>query len=120
MTGELGTHKELYKKHKKLLSFITRTVIASQEVTRSDVKAKYIIKKLFEAYYSNPQQLPDYILNRFFDRKGRDYTRFAIEDDRKVITQDEFFVRLICDHIGCMTDQFAAREYKKLFEPEYY
>ena len=36
------------------------------------------------------------------------------------LKNDSEFVRLICDHIGSMTDQYAAREYRKLYEPEYF
>ncbi|MEA4821614.1 MAG: dNTP triphosphohydrolase, partial [Erysipelotrichales bacterium] len=36
----------------------TRT-ISSYDIQRMDAKGQYIIRKLFEAFYNNPQQLPD-------------------------------------------------------------
>lgn len=108
------------KLHKELSSLITKLVIASQQVTQSDLKAEYIIKRLFKAYFNHPQQLPDYILKRFFVKKGKEFNRLNIADNVEVLKNDSEFVRLICDHIGSMTDQYASREYKKLYEPEYY
>lgn len=108
------------KLHKELSSLITKLVIASQQVTQSDLKAEYIIKRLFKGYFNHPQQLPDYILNRYFIKKGKEFNRFNIEDNIEQLKKDSEFVRLICDHIGSMTDQYASREYKKLYEPEYY
>ncbi|BES63670.1 deoxyguanosinetriphosphate triphosphohydrolase [Gottschalkiaceae bacterium SANA] len=106
--------------HKNLSNLITQLVIASQEVTKSDLKAEFIIKKLFDGYYNHPQQLPDYILNRYYKKKGKSVDRLKIEDNIHELKKDPEFIRLICDHIGSMTDQYAAREYKKLYEPEYY
>lgn len=44
--------------------------------------------------------------------------RISLDD--KELQEDPFFVRLICDHIAGMTDQFAAREYMRLYQPEFY
>ncbi|MDR7856644.1 dGTP triphosphohydrolase [Tissierella sp.] len=112
--------KETEELHKELSNLITKLVIASQQVTQSDLKAEYIIKRLFKAYFNHPQQLPDYILNRYFIKKGKEFNRFNIADNIGDLKSDSEFVRLICDHIGSMTDQYASREYKKLYEPEYY
>ena len=35
------------------------------------------------------------------------------------LKEDPNFIRTICDHIAGMTDQFAAREYNRLYVPEY-
>ncbi len=112
--------EDISKMHEELSFLITRLVIASQEVTQSDLKAEYIIKRLFTGYFNHPQQLPDYILNRYYSKKGKVFSRLNIEDNINELKNDMEFVRLICDHIGSMTDQYASREYKKLFEPDYY
>lgn len=106
--------------HAELSEFITKLVVASQQVSQSDSKAEYIISKLFKAYYIHPQQLPDNILNRYFVKKGVEVNRNKIEDIVFELQNDPEFIRLICDHISSMTDQYAAREYIKLYEPEYY
>lgn len=109
------------KMHKDLTELITRFVISSQLVTQSDAKAEYIIKKLFKAYYVHPQQLPDQILIRYFKNAGRgeELNRLIIDELTYQLQSDGDFIRAICDHIASMTDQYAAREYKKLYEPDY-
>jgi deoxyguanosinetriphosphate triphosphohydrolase, putative len=104
----------------KLSNQITKLVLMSQKISQTDSKAEYIIKQLFKAYYTHPQQLPDYILLRYYRKNGKDFDRINIEKDTPVLRQDIKFYRLICDHIASMTDQYAAREYKKLYEPEYF
>lgn len=106
--------------HKNLSNLITRLVIASQSVSQADSKAEYIITRIFRAYYIRPQQLPDYILKRYFDKNGLEFNRLYIEDNLVKLQNDLDFIRLICDHIASMTDQYASREYIKLYEPEYY
>lgn len=106
--------------HKELSNLITDNVIASQSVTQTDLKAELIIKRLFKGYYNHPQQLPDYILERYYSSNDKVFSRIEIENQKELLQDDAEFIRLICDHIGCMTDQYASREYKKLFEPEYY
>lgn len=105
---------------KKLSKLITKLVIASQEVTQSDRKSEYIIKKLFKAYYQYPQQLPDYILLRYYSRTGLPYDRIKVASEKSNLQKDANFIRLICDHIASMTDQYASREYRKLYEPEFF
>lgn len=116
-SGEDGNVKEM---HDKLSKIISTLVVASQQVSQSDAKAEYIISRLFKAYFIHPQQLPDYILERYFSKSGRSLNRLKIIDIIKELQTDPEFIRLICDHISCMTDQYAAREYIKLYEPEYF
>ncbi len=112
--------KEVSKLHEELSTLITRLVIASQKVSQADSKAEYLITRMFQAYYIRPQQLPDYILQRYFEKNGFEFDRLYIEDNIKSLQNDSDFIRLISDHIASMTDQYAAREYIKLYEPEYY
>jgi hypothetical protein len=44
---------------KNLEKFLKTTILKSEIVEKNDGKASYIIKKLFEAYLTNPHQLPD-------------------------------------------------------------
>ena len=54
------------KKIKEFQDEISKAVINTHVVQRSDSKGKYIIKNLFEAYYTNPQQLPDSALKNLY------------------------------------------------------
>lgn len=111
---------EIKNLQSELSKLITRIVISSQEVTQADNKSEYIIKKLFKAYYLHPQQLPDYILKRYFSKIGQPFDRLKIDPQVINLRKNADFIRLICDHISGMTDQYAAREYKKLYSPEYF
>lgn len=100
-----------------LSDIIRDCVIASQWISQSDAKAEYMIMQLFKAYYKHPKQLPDYILQRYCRKTGQTYNRSKLDDTK--LCADHVFVRMICDHIACMTDQFAEREYKRLYIPDY-
>lgn len=106
--------KELVR---KLNEFITNSVIFSEDISIADAKSENIIIQLFSAYYQTPRQLPDYILNRYFLKNGLDFNRLALKEDE--LKCDIRFVRLICDYLAGMTDQFASREYMRLYYSEY-
>lgn len=97
---------------------IVQWILVSQQISQSDSKAEYFIKQLFKAYYKHPLELPDYILKRYYSKIGKEYSRVRVRDDIAMLRNDIDFVRLICDHIGSMTDQYVEREYKKLYLPD--
>ena len=109
--------QELEKKQDQLSNEITERVILSQSISTADSKAEYIIKHLFEAYYEHPKQLPDYVLKKYCSHKGIRFNRKDINDND--LKKDNNFKRTISDHIAGMTDQYAAREYFRLYIPEY-
>lgn len=45
-------------------NYIKRKILNSYNVNRFDGKSIYIIKQVFKAYYTNPRQMPEYILER--------------------------------------------------------
>lgn len=117
---------------------IKGSVHHSRNVERMNEKGKYIIRKLFEAYYAHPQQLPDgQILHVLVDTKqiknadgnlkyknidsaltfGIGAARVDFDD---LIKNPNVFVkcvlmRRICDHIASMTDHYAIEEYNHLY-----
>lgn len=96
---------------------IVNRVICSEQISISDSKSEYIIKQLFKAFFNHPKQLPDYVLEKYCTRSGLEFNRANL--DITTIKKDPKFIRTICDHIAGMTDQFAAREYYRLYVPEY-
>lgn len=112
---------------------ISEKVHHSCGVERMNAKGQYIIKKLFQAYYSHPQQLPDNAIIRYMldIAKYEDFND-AIKDgigavrenfDKQIQSRDGVemerkikLMRVICDHIAGMTDHYAIEEYKKLYE----
>ncbi len=101
----------------------------SKDVERMNAKGQYIIKKLFEAYNSHPQQLPDGIILHFMVDIGKYETIESAKKDGMGIIRTEFskvmenpkaiyrcqLMRRICDHIACMTDRYAIEEYNNLY-----
>ncbi len=115
-------HPEVFK------NTIRRAVHHSRDVERMNAKGEYIIRKLFEAYYAHPQQLPDgAILHILADsdinpiqklkENGIGYARTLFDEKFKNpnIYQQSILMRRICDHIACMTDRYALDEYNKLY-----
>lgn len=116
---------------------LSNTGLYTYDVQRSDSKGKYIIKNLFEAYYTNPQQLPDSALRNLYKiLRDNDYKLEPEEDcfriesaklrkaifkavrsiiDNEDINYDILIMRSICDYIAGMTDNFAISEYEKLY-----
>ena len=103
---------------KELTDKILSEVICSEKISVSDAKSEYFIKQLFKAYYIHPKQLPDYVLRKYCESMNMKFDRLTL--DKCKLTNDPIFVRAICDHIAGMTDQFASREYIKLYLPEHY
>ena len=101
----------------------------SKEVERMNEKGKYILRKLFEAYYAHPQQLPDGPILHFMVDIGEYKT---IEEARQAGLGDvrtkfdekmknpklivrSVLLRRVCDHIASMTDRYAMEEYRHLY-----
>lgn len=101
----------------KLKKWMDDRIIYSEEVSISDSKAEYLIKQIFKAFYVHPKQLPDYVLEKYFRVKKGALNRADL--DEETLRNDDIFIRMIADHIGGMTDQFASRTYKKLYYPDY-
>lgn len=110
---------------------IKESIHHSRNVERMNEKGKYIIRKLFEAYYAHPQQLPDGpILHLLVDLRSTKYANIdeakeagigevRVEFD-KILKNPSIYVecmlmRRICDHIASMTDHYAIEEYNNLY-----
>lgn len=112
---------------------ISNRIHHSRDVERMNAKGRYIIKKLFQAYYSNPQQLDDNTIIQYmkemhekhnFDSISQDMEIGAIRSDFETFRNDKqlfdtraqiFLMRKICDWISGMTDRYAISEYKNLY-----
>lgn len=113
-------------------SVIKERIHHSREVERMNVKGKYIIKKLFQAYFAHPQQLPDNIIVQYMVKEGK-YKSFESASTvstgmirmqfESALSDPSFYdhkrkislMRKICDHIAGMTDHYAIEEYKSLY-----
>jgi dGTPase len=106
-----------------------------------DGKANYIIKKLFKAFISNPQQLPDKTIESFYKNYDGNYLDKTINRDKEMglyfspaligdlrgkLKGDHFkncndnrykcaLLRTICDYVSGMTDNYALNQYELLY-----
>ena len=125
--------KELYK-------ISSNKIINSEEVNCFDGKGEYVIRKIYKAYKTNPMQMSKTTLKRIF-REVCKYTNYVVDitdcsrediekeikiyngkdnsDDIKSI-KHKVFVRCLVDLIAGMTDDFANRQYDKLYSPRIY
>ncbi len=105
----------------------------SRNVERMNAKGQYIIRKLMEAYYTHPQQLPDAIIARYMVETEK-YSNFqktlqvgfgsVRTKFEQIYTNKATFdlksrialMRSICDHIAGMTDHYAIEEFQNLYE----
>lgn len=110
----VGSRRDRQRVYEEL---IDNRVICSEQISISDAKSEYLIKQLFRAFYTHPKQLPDYVLEKYCKRNNMELNRANLQEEE--LKEDPNFIRTICDHIAGMTDQFAAREYNRLYVPEY-
>lgn len=80
----------------RLKEFLFENLYRHYRVVRMAEKAKRVVRDLFEAYVSNPRQLPPHVSARI-DKDG--------------------LHRVVCDYIAGMTDRFALDEHDRLFDP---
>ncbi len=121
---------ELARKEDVFHKFLKDRVLNSFEVQRMDGKGRFIIRRLFKAYLTNPRQLHDITIKfvfKIYDPDNKDYFKIdeselgslRVHIDSPTKKADPRFqialLRGICDHIAGMTDDFALSEYKRLY-----
>ena len=90
---------EVAQENRELKSFLYNNFYRHYRVVRMASKADRIVRRLFDAFVSEPEQLPT-------------------ATQQRVMTQPGGLHRVVCDYIAGMTDRFAVLEYKRLFDPE--
>lgn len=82
-----------------LMSSVYKYVIDSQEARTFEYGGQVVVQRLFEAFSSNPENL--------LDNKNRELFKEAPDDKRAL--------RVVCDYIANMTDEYAYRMHERLF-----
>jgi len=129
------------KQEKKFKEYLKNRILSSFKAQSMDGKANYIIKKLFKAFISNPQQLPDKTIISFYRNYDGNYLDKTINRDKKMglyfspaligdlrekLKVDHFkncndnrykcaLLRTICDYVSGMTDNYALNQYELLY-----
>lgn len=95
-TGVLSMQPEVAAAMDKLRAFMFERVYTNPVAKGEESKAKDIMRKLFDYYYTHPDKLPeDFIPQLDFDGISR----------------------TICDYIAGMTDKYAIYTYSEIFIP---
>lgn len=102
--GQVRAHGEkivsfsprMFEMRNPLRDFLMRNLYGHYRVIRMSNKARRFLKRMFNVYVDNPEQLPPHIHKR--------------------VGSDGVY-RVVCDYISGMTDRYALNEYAKLFYP---
>lgn len=87
-----------------LKGFVFKRVIRKPEFQAMEYKGQQIVMELFEAFTSDPYRLlPE-----------NTKERWRLAQNKK----DDVQMRIICDYISGMTDEFAGKLYHSLFTPK--
>ncbi|HVO42229.1 MAG TPA: deoxyguanosinetriphosphate triphosphohydrolase [Aggregatilineales bacterium] len=95
-TNVIGCSAELVALNNELKDFLFVNLYRHYRVVRMSVKAKRVLRELFEAYTGEPAQLPSEIQKKIESRGLH---------------------RAVADYIAGMTDRFALQEHERLFDP---
>ena len=87
---------DMRRRNRDIKDFLYARLYRHYRVMRMAVKAENIIRRLFEAYQSEPSMLPHHVQAQI-PEKGLE--------------------RTVCDYLAGMTDRYAVDEYAKLFDP---
>lgn len=128
-----GFNKEFRETDKAFNNYLCNHILNSELAQCMDGKATYVIRKLFKAYLTNPQQLPDKtiisIIRNWEDDKGVHFnddekcmttasscrTKLKLLLNQNDLTIHRILLRRICDYIAGMTDDYALKCYAKLY-----
>lgn len=94
-----GYSEEKLPLNAELKRFLYENFYRNYRVVRMAVKAERLIRALFEAYISQPGQLPP-------------------ETQARVRDSADGLQRVVCDYIAGMTDRYAILEHKRLYDPD--
>jgi dGTPase len=94
----IGFSEEVEIRIKELKAFLYQRLYRHWRVMRMSAKANRVLRALFEAYTTEPAQLPNSVQDR-------------------IDASEEPMERLVCDYIAGMTDRFALDEHARLFDP---
>jgi len=91
---------------KELDEFLNERVISKPDAYVSNVSVDQVIKGLFRAYFLRPKELGEY--SKYFFPQEPQFETLPNYKNKNLL-------RLICDYIAGMTDNFALEEFHRLF-----
>ena len=133
LNGYFGFDGDMKESDEKFEKYLGSHILNSELAQSMDGKASFIIRRLFKAYLTNPQQLPDRTIISIIDdwntlhkvnpdkiseystkeSDSRERLKSLIKEDDGGIKK--LLLRRICDYIAGMTDQYALDCYERLY-----
>ena len=96
---------------KKFANRIGQHVLSSYDIQKADAKGRYIIRKLFQAYYSTPQQLPDHciyeLLSTYYNLKEHKDLRLKTRNQFQQWSESDLRTRAKYEGIGSIRQIFS-------------
>jgi dGTPase len=97
MPHNLVSHRDDFiEMHQELKRFLYKNLYSHWRVMRMANKANRLIAELFNAFIEDPSMLPT--------------------QTQEKLNGDNLY-RIVCDYVAGMTDRFAIKEHKRLFDP---
>ena len=127
---DIDFNEDFKMQDKKFQKYIWNRILHSHTAQCMDGKGNFIIRELYKAYLTNPQQLPDKTIQILFKNLKDEDICINSEGQRVGELRDELdklhskinkkymavLMRTICDYISGMTDKFALELYSSLYE----
>lgn len=101
--------KNLLRKAKLYKDISIELVFRSPQIYQMELKGNFMIEKIFKVLFDNYVEEP------------KAAKLLPAESDKIVRNETDITkrARLVCDYVAGMTDSFAIRNYKRLFDPDY-
>jgi dGTPase len=106
---ELKIDKQIFEKAELYKTISVELVFRSPQLHQMEYKGKYMIEKMFRLFEEN------YVASLGKMKLLPDFTDKIIRNEKNKIAR----ARLVCDQISGMTDSYAMRTYRRLFDPDY-
>lgn len=112
--------KEVEKVDEELQQFLSNRILNSFDAQRMDGSGQYVIRKLFEAYVYNPQQLPDKTIKKLYstlynniieNEKLESKNKYIIDDKIKQILDYEEYDKNKND-VGKIREKISKLHYQ--------
>ena len=116
--------------------WISQLIINSEITQTMNGKAEFVVSKLFNAYLTNPRQLPDRTVFTISERcrllkENKKIEKLPFDNFRQncgiarknldvIVNSNDIdyktlIIRIICDYIAGMTDDYAISQFNKLY-----
>jgi len=98
-----GFSPAVQAEHRELKSFLRDHLYRHYRVLRMTTKARRVVRALFEAFFQNPELMPE------------EHCEAAVRMKAEAGVSGQ--ARAVADYIAGMTDRFAILEYERLYDP---